>query len=210
MIVPHQIEEYVGFYSEKESELLKRLNEETAEKTTAYQMLSGEYQGRFLALISKMIQPKIILEIGTFTGYSALCLAEGLKPNGILYTIDTDKYVQAIAKKYFLESIYANQIISILGNAKEKIGAIDEKIDLAFIDADKKSYAAYFDMILPMMNSGGIIIADNILWKGKVLEQEKDNRTQAIHAFNQKIAEEQKVEVVVLPIRDGLSIIRVK
>jgi caffeoyl-CoA O-methyltransferase len=210
MIVRAEIEEYVALYSGKETDLLSQLNQETAEKTNAYRMLSGEYQGRLLSLISKLVQPKVILEIGTFTGYSALCLAEGLKPNGILYTFDTDENVMQIAKDFFAKSTYAKQIIPILGNAKDKISTIKDKIDLAFIDADKKSYATYFDMILPMMNTGGIIIADNILWKGKVTEQDKDKKTQSLHEFNQKISEDSKVEVVVLPIRDGLSIIRVK
>lgn len=210
MIILPEIEQYISAYSEKEPVLLNQLNNKTIEISNAHHMLSGEYQGRLLALISKMIQPTVIVEIGTFTGYSALCLAEGLLPSGILYTIDKDEKMQTIAKKYFDESSFANQIITILGEAKEKLQSITQKIDLAFIDADKRAYALYFDEILPKMNSNGIILFDNILWKGKVLEEEKDKITLAIHQFNQKIANDSRVESVLLPIRDGLTIMRVK
>ena len=210
MIVLPEIEEYISTYSEKEPLLLSQLNDETMETSHVHHMLSGQYQGRLLALLSKMIQPTVIVEIGTFTGYSALCLAEGLKANGMLYTIDTDEKMQTIAKKYFDQSSYANQITTIFGDAKEKLESITQKIDLAFIDADKRAYSLYFDKILPKMNPNGILLFDNVLWKGKVLEEEKDKKTLAIHQFNQKIVDDDRVEAVLLPIRDGLTIMRVK
>jgi caffeoyl-CoA O-methyltransferase len=210
MIILPKIQEYASVFSGKESKLLKQLNQETIEFSQAHHMISGEYQGRFLSLISKMKQPKIILEIGTFTGYSALCLAEGLDSNGFLFTIDSDIKSQTIAKKYFSQSSYSTQIIPILGEAKLEIEKIDPTIDLAFIDADKKSYSFYFDKILPKMNSGGIILVDNVLWKGKVIEIEMDSRTKAIHEFNQMVQKDNRVEALLLPIRDGITMIRVK
>ncbi len=210
MFIPENIEEYIFSFSEKEPLLLSQLNKETALKyANAHHMISGAYQGRLLSMISKISKPNRILEIGTFTGYSALCLAEGLSFNGKLYTIDRDKDAQDLAKLYFDKSEYNSKIISFLGNAKEILESINDKFDLVFIDADKKSYLDYFYKILPMMNKNGIILVDNLLWKGKVINEEKDKITQSIHQFNQTIAIESKVEVVLLPIRDGLSIIRV-
>lgn len=211
-IVPSNIEEYVVNHSQKEPELLQQLNKETWQKVLNPRMLSGTFQGRVLAMISKLIQPKIILEIGTYTGYSALCLAEGLVPEGKLFTIDRNEELEDFSKKYFQKSPYKNQIHQLTGNALDIIPTINEKFDLVFIDADKSNYANYFHLIIEKMNPGGIILSDNVLWSGKVVTPVKanDKDTMALLKYNELLASDTRIETVLLPIRDGLSISRVK
>ena len=196
--------------SEKESKLLNDLYRETYLKVLNPRMISGHYQGRILSLISKIISPKKILEIGTYTGYSAICLCEGMDKDGILHTIDNNKELVEIQNKYFKKANLTNKIVQHSGDAKNIIPSIDEEFDIVFIDADKESYPEYYDLIINKVRSGGIIIADNILWSGKVLEKvEKDDQaTKSIIEFNNKIIEDDRVKNIVLPIRDGLNIVR--
>ena len=196
--------------SEKESKLLNDLYRETYLKVLNPRMISGHYQGRILSLISKIISPKKILEIGTYTGYSAICLCEGMDKDGILHTIDNNKELIEIQNKYFKKANLTNKIVQHSGDAKNIIPSIDEKFDIVFIDADKESYPEYYDLIINKVRSGGIIIADNILWSGKILEKvEKDDQaTKSIIEFNNKIIEDNRVENIILPIRDGLNIVR--
>ena len=175
-------------------------------------MLSGAFQGRVLSMISKLIQPQSILEIGTYTGYSALCLAEGLKKEGVLYTIDKNEELEELQYKYFKKSEYTNQIKQFIGNAIDIIPSINNKFDLVFIDADKSNYLNYFDLIINKMNSGGVILSDNVLWSGKVVEElnPKDIDTKILLEYNKRLNEDNRLETVLLPIRDGLTISRVK
>lgn len=210
--LPEDIDEYIVSHSQKEPDLLAKLNRETNQKILQPRMLSGHYQGRVLSLLSKIKMPETILEIGTYTGYSALCLAEGLSTNGILHTIDVNEELYDFQKKYFNKSEYANQIIQHLGDAAEIIPTIDSRFDLVFIDADKPNYPKYFELVIEKMNPGGIILSDNVLWSGKVIEklQEDDDSTRSLLKYNQIIAEDPRVETVILPIRDGLTLTRVK
>lgn len=204
---------YLERHSTPMSDLLNQLERETHQKTTQPHMLSGSYQGRLLSLISKMLNPTSILEIGTFTGYATLCLAEGLRKNGKIITIDRNEELAYLPKKYFDASPFSNQIDFQLGTALELLDEISEKsFDLVFIDADKKNYLAYYEKIIGKMSSGGVILADNVLWYGKVLEEviENDTETQILKEFNEKVANDERVEVVILPIRDGISLIRKK
>ena len=196
--------------SEKESKLLNDLYRETYLKVLNPRMISGHYQGRILSLISKIISPKKILEIGTYTGYSAICLCEGMDKDGILHTIDNNKELVEIQNKYFKKANLTNKIVQHSGDAKNIIPSIDEEFDIVFIDADKESYPEYYDLIINKVRSGGIIIADNILWSGKILEKvEKDDQaTKSIIEFNNRIIEDDRVKNIILPIRDGLNIIR--
>jgi predicted O-methyltransferase YrrM len=205
------LENYVANHSEAESELLAKLNRETHLKVLQPRMLSGHLQGRVLSLLSKLVQPKYIIEVGTYTGYSALCLAEGLQQSGELHTLDINEELVPIQQKYFQQSVYRKQIKAHLGNALEIIPKLDFRFDLAFIDADKPNYANYFDLILPKMNKGGIILSDNVLWSGKVVEtlKKSDKSTAAIMAYNKKLKEDPRVETIMLPIRDGLTVCRV-
>ncbi len=210
--LPEKIDDYVVNHSQKEPELLQQLNKETWQKVLNPRMLSGGYQGRILAMISKLIQPKTILEIGTYTGYSALCLAEGIQKNGTLFTIDKNEELEDFAKKYFDQSAYNAQIKQLVGNALDIIPTLNEKFDLVFIDADKSNYTTYFKMIIGKMNSGGVILSDNVLWSGKVVEkiEPNDKDTQALLEYNELLNNDDRIETILLPIRDGLSISRVK
>jgi caffeoyl-CoA O-methyltransferase len=196
--------------SEKESKLLNDLYRETYLKVLNPRMISGHYQGRILSLISKIISPKKILEIGTYTGYSAICLCEGMDKDGILHTIDNNKELVEIQNKYFKKANLTNKIVQHSGDAKNIIPSIDEEFDIVFIDADKESYPEYYDLIINKVRSGGIIIADNILWSGKILEkvERDDQATKSIIEFNNKIIEDDRVKNIILPIRDGLNIVR--
>jgi len=196
--------------SEKESKLLNDLYRETYLKVLNPRMISGHYQGRILSLISKIISPKKILEIGTYTGYSAICLCEGMDKDGILHTIDNNKELVEIQNKYFKKANLTNKIVQHSGDAKNIIPSIDEEFDIVFIDADKESYPEYYDLIINKVRSGGIIIADNILWSGKILEKvgKDDQATKSIIEFNNKIIEDDRVKNIILPIRDGLNIVR--
>lgn len=202
------LEAYVQQHSEQEPELLQQLARETHLKVLQPRMLSGAYQGRLLALISKLITPKHILEIGTFTGYSALCMAEGLHANGRIDTIDVDEELTDMQRRYFDASGYGKQIFQHLGNAAEIIPALNGDFDLVFIDADKEQYPLYFDLIIDRIKAGGLIIADNVLWSGKVVTNAADEATQALQLFNTKMVEDTRVETVLLPVRDGLTLIR--
>jgi len=210
--LPDKIDDYVVQHSQKEPELLQQLNKETWQKVLNPRMLSGAFQGRILSMISKLVQPLNILEIGTYTGYSALCLAEGMKKEGKLFTIDKNEELEDFAKKFFNKSDYKSQIIQFVGNAVDIIPTIDKKIDLVFIDADKANYSNYFNLVIDKMNSGGIILSDNVLWSGKVVEElnPKDVDTKELLKFNKLMNTDDRIETVLLPIRDGLTISRVK
>ena len=208
--ISEKITEYSKIHSSKEPKILSQLSRETWAKVLNPRMISGYTQGRFLSMISKIISPKNILEIGTYTGYSALCLAEGLQKDGKLHTIDINEETIEIAKKYFNKSSYKNNIIQHLGNALDLISSIDKQFQLVFIDADKENYSKYFDLIIEKVSQGGYIIADNVLWSGKIIEKVKDKETQSLHAYNQKVSKDSRVESLLLPIRDGLMISRKK
>jgi len=209
--ISEELEDYVAKHSENEPELLVRLNKETHQKVLQPRMLSGHFQGRVLSMLAKIIRPKTILEIGTYTGYAALCLAEGLPENGTLDTIDIKEELVDFQRKYFDQSPWATQIHAHLGNALDIIPILNKKFDLVFIDADKENYINYFNMIVPLMNKGGIILSDNVLWSGKVLEEVKENdkSTQILLEYNKIIKEDPRVETVLLPIRDGLTVSRI-
>lgn len=210
--LPEKLKQYVLDHTENEPELLQNLNKETWQKVLAPRMLSGHFQGRLLAIISKLINPKTILEIGTYTGYSALCLAEGLQKEGTLHTIDINEELLDLQKKYFDASEFKNNIKQYLGNATQIIPTLQDKFDLVFIDADKTNYVNYFHAIINKMNSGGIILSDNVLWSGKVTEtpHPKDKDTIALITYNKLLKNDPRIETILLPIRDGLSISRVK
>ncbi len=210
--IPEALDDYVVQHSEKEPELLQQLTRETYQKILQPRMLSGPYQGRVLSMLSKLIHPKNILEIGTYTGYSALCLAEGMQKDGVLHTIDINEELEDFQRKYFDLSPYGNQIHQHIGDATKIIPNMDTKFDLVFIDADKPNYTIYFDLVINKMTPKGVIISDNVLWSGKVLEKvmEDDFSTKALIAYNKLLAEDERIETVVLPIRDGLTISRIK
>lgn len=210
--LPENIDNYAVSHSQDEPLLLQELSRETWQKVLAPRMLSGHFQGRILSILSKLVQPKSILEIGTYTGYSALCLAEGLDSKGILHTIDTNEELVDFQRSYFDRSDYGQQIKQYLGNALDIIPTIYSKFDLVFIDADKSNYTNYFNAIIDKMNKGGIILSDNVLWSGKVVEklEPKDEDTKALIAYNTLLKDDPRVETVLLPIRDGLTISRVK
>ena len=210
--LPENIDNYIIKHSQQEPKILKELGRETWQKVLNPRMLSGAFQGRVLSMVSKLVSPKNILEIGTYTGYSALCLAEGLQKNGKIFTIDKNEELQTLQNKYFEKSGYRNQIKQFTGNALQIIPNIHEKFDLVFIDADKSNYINYFHLMIEKMNPGGIILSDNVLWSGKVVEtlDPKDNDTKILLEYNKLLNEDERVETVLLPIRDGLTISRVK
>lgn len=210
--ISEELENYITLHSEEEPNLLKELNKETHLKVLQPRMLSGHYQGRILSLISKIAAPQRILEIGTYTGYSAICLAEGLADNGELHTIDINEELHDFQRKYFDNSGFGKQIIQHTGNALKIIPQLNMKFDLVFIDADKQNYSNYFDLIIDKMNLGGIILSDNVLWSGKVLDivKSNDKSTVAITEYNKKLKEDSRIETVILPIRDGLTVSRIK
>ena len=210
--LPEHIDQYAVDHSENEPELLQQLTRETWQKVLAPRMSSGHYQGRVLSMISKLIHPKNILEIGTFTGYAALCLAEGMQANGSLHTVDINEELYDIQRKYFDASGYGNQIIQHTGNAVDIIPELTTSFDLVFIDADKSNYETYLELLLPKLTSGAVILSDNVLWSGKVVEKvnPKDIDTKALLQYNKILKEHPKLETVLLPIRDGLTISRVK
>jgi predicted O-methyltransferase YrrM len=210
--IPKAIDDYAVDHTQPEPELLARLARETHQKVLQPRMLSGHFQGRLLSMISKIAKPKTILELGTYTGYSALCLAEGLQKDGVLHTIDINEELKDFQKKYFDLSIFKDQIHQHLGNALNIIPNLDIKFDLVFIDADKPNYPDYFELIINKLNPGGIILTDNVLWSGKVIEkiQEEDESTRALVKYNTLVAADSRLETIMLPIRDGLSISRLK
>lgn len=208
--ISEAISSYVDNHSEDEPELLQQLSRETHLQVLRPRMLSGHFQGRFLSLLSKMIHPKTILEIGTYTGYSALCMAEGLAEDGTLHTIDVNEELYDFQRRFFDKSQYGTQIVQHLGSAIDIIPTLDMSFDLVFIDADKENYPAYFDLIIDKVAPKGIILSDNVLWSGKVVEpiDPKDKSTPVLLEFNKKLKEDPRVETVLLPIRDGLTLSR--
>lgn len=207
-----KLDEYLSSHSEAEPEYLAKINRATHVRMINPRMLSGHYQGRVLSMYSHMIKPERVLEIGTFTGYSALCLAEGLAPGGILYTIECDDELESFIQKNIAGSEYADKIKLLIGDALEVMSKLDYTFDLVFIDADKSEYLAYYQAILPKVKNGGYIFVDNTLWDEKVLKplEPKDKDTKAILEFNSFVAADNRVEKVILPIRDGLTLIRKK
>ncbi len=209
--ISQELENYIEQHSQKEPALLAALNKETYQKILLPRMLSGHFQGRVLSMLSKLIRPINILEIGTYTGYSALCLCEGMQKNGSLHTIDIKEELVDFQRKHFDKSPWGTQIFQHLGEAVTIIPTLNLKFDLVFIDADKENYLNYFELIIPKMNPGGIILSDNVLWSGKVLEQLQPNdlSTKILLEYNQLLANDPRVETVLLPIRDGLTVSRV-
>jgi predicted O-methyltransferase YrrM len=206
--LPDDIQQYVEKHTREESDLLKKINRETRAHVLRSRMLSGHVQGRFLSMISKMIQPKVILEIGTYTGYSAICLAEGLEHGGKLITLDINEELEDRVRNYFKESAFINQIDFRIGDARKIIPALSETFDLVFIDADKENYSLYYDLVINKLSSGGVILADNVLWSGKVVQPNPDKDTKSILDFNKKIQEDPRVENLLLPLRDGVMMVR--
>ncbi|MDJ1481211.1 O-methyltransferase [Cytophagaceae bacterium YF14B1] len=208
--LPEAISEYVEAHSAPESELLQRINRETHARVLMPRMLSGHLQGRVLSMFSHMIRPKRILEIGTYTGYSAICLAEGLTEDGLLYTLDINEELETRVRGYFLAAGLENKINYQIGNAVDIIPTLTETWDLVFIDADKLNYHTYYELVLPQVRQGGFIISDNVLWSGKVADPtaKKDKDLQNMLAFNTMIQNDSRVENVLFPIRDGLSVAR--
>ena len=206
------LEGYIRDHSEDEPKVLQELTRETHLKVIQPRMITGHFQGRVLSMLSKIINPKNILEIGTYTGYSAICLAEGLQIEGRLHTIDVNEELTELQRKYFDKSGYGQQIIQYTGDALEVIPTLDIQFDLVFIDAEKVSYDAYFEAAIKKTKQGGIILSDNVLWTGKVVEplNPKDKATRVLLDYNKKLKEDARVETVLLPIRDGLSCCRVR
>jgi predicted O-methyltransferase YrrM len=206
------LQDYVELHTEEEPVLLQQLSKETWQKVLQPRMLSGHYQGRLLSLISKLIKPQCILEIGTYTGYSALSLAEGLSETGQIHTIDRNEELFDLQRKYFDLSGYGPQIIQHSGDARTIIPELNLNFDLIFIDADKSSYPLYFELIIDKLKPGGIILSDNVLWSGKVIEKlnPKDKDTKALLDYNRLLRTDPRIETVVLPIRDGFTISRKK
>jgi predicted O-methyltransferase YrrM len=205
--ISEELENYCIEHSSKEDELLKFINRETHAKVLMPRMLSGHQQGLLLQFISCMIRPKHILEIGTYTGYSALSLCKGLQEGGKLITIDKNLELEERVRSYFEKSSYNNSIEYILGDARTIVPTIQQEFDLVFIDADKISYALYYDMVFDKVRSGGFILVDNVLWSGKILGEKRDKDTIAIDDFNKKIANDTRVEKMILPFRDGITLI---
>jgi caffeoyl-CoA O-methyltransferase len=209
-LVSPEIEKYIEAHTTDESEVLQQLNRKTQTDVLMPQMLSGKVQGQFLKFISQMLQPERVLEIGTFTGYAAICLAEGLTENGKLFTIDINEELEAIVKTHVEKAGLQNKIIQIIGNAAQEIQQLDETFDLVFIDADKQNYGLYFDLVIDKVRTGGIILADNVLWSGKIIQEQKDKDTQKLAEFNDKVQQDNRVENVIVSIRDGIMMIRKK
>jgi predicted O-methyltransferase YrrM len=207
-LVSQQLETYIEQFSSTEDPILAELSRETHLKVQMPQMVSGHIQGQFLEMISGLIQPKRILEIGTYTGYSAICLARGLKEDGLLYTIDINEELQPMCARYFEKAGLSQKIKHLTGNALNIIPELNETFDLVFIDADKVNYSNYYNLVFPKVRTGGFIIADNVLWSGKVVEEKKDKDTLAIHQYNELIAKDERVKSFILSLRDGLNIVQ--
>ncbi len=210
--LPKKIDEYVEAHTQAEPELLQELNRETWQKILQPRMLSGHLQGRVLSMLSKLIGPRNILEIGTYTGYSALCLAEGMQSDGQIHTIDINEELYDFQRKYFDKSGYGDRIIQYVANALDLIPKMELTFDLVFIDADKNNYPNYLEIVMPKLKSGSVILSDNVLWSGKVTEPiaDDDEDTKALVAYNRLLNEHPQLETVLLPIRDGLTISRVR
>jgi caffeoyl-CoA O-methyltransferase len=209
--ISEELEDYIEKHSQAEPPLLAQLNKETYQKVLLPRMLSGHFQGRVLSMLAKLIRPKNILEIGTYTGYATLCLCEGMQKDGQLHTIDIKEELVDFQRKYFDQSGWGTQIVQHLGEGTAVIPTLDLTFDLVFIDADKENYLNYYELIVPKMNPGGIILSDNVLWSGKVLEplQPNDLSTKILLEYNELLRNDPRVETVLLPIRDGLTVSRV-
>lgn len=204
----HDVLAYCTAHSSAQSELLYRLERETHLKTMAPQMIAGPYQGLLLRFVSWMIRPRLALEIGTFTGYGALCLAEGLAEDGVLHTIEVNAEVVWLARKYFAQAGMSDRIRLHVGDAFELVPRLPASFDLVFLDAGKRQYEAMYELVLPRVRPGGFLVADNVLWSGKVVSRQVDADTRALDAFNRKVAADPRVECLMLPIRDGLTLMR--
>lgn len=209
-LINDEMQQLLLNYCETEDTLLQKIDRETNLKVLMPRMLSGHYQGRVLSMLSKMVGPNRILEIGTFTGYATLCLAEGLSEKGIIYTLDINEELEEMVRRNFAASAHNHKIKYIQGDASETLKGLDETFDLVFIDADKKNNGTYYDMVFDRVRPGGLIIVDNVLWSGKVLNSNPDKDTKNITTFNDKILLDTRVEKLILPVRDGLFIIRKK
>jgi predicted O-methyltransferase YrrM len=210
--LPEELDQFITSNTQKEPAILAELNHETWEKVLIPRMLSGHFQGRVLSMLSHMIHPLTVLEIGTYTGYSAICLAEGLQKGGEIYTIDINEELESMVNKYIEKSKLKNTIINQIGNAIDIIPSLTKKFDLVFIDADKLNYSNYYDLVFDKVNTGGYIIADNVLWSGKVTEAREnlDADTIALIDFSEKVTKDDRVQNVLFPIRDGLMVVRKK
>ena len=209
-LVSHEIEKYIDAHTTDESDVLQQLNRKTHADVLMPQMLSGKVQGQFLKFVSQMLQPNRVLEIGTYTGYAAICLAAGLTENGKLFTIDINEELEDIVKTHVEKAGLQNKIIQIIGDATQEINKLNETFDLVFIDADKTNYSLYYDLVIDKVRSGGIILADNVLWSGKIVDEKKDKDTQSLANFNDKVQQDNRVENVIVSIRDGVMLIRKK
>lgn len=209
-IINKKIDAYIDAHTDIEPEVLKLLNRETHLKVLLPRMLSGHFQGRVLSMISKMVKPNRILELGTYTGYSAICLSEGLNEGGKLITIDINAELEPFVRSFFEKAEVSNKIDYIIGDGTKVVPELDEKFDLVFIDADKKNNGTYYDLVFDKVNSGGFILIDNVLWSGKVIDENPDKDTKVILAFNEKIQNDERVENIMLPIRDGVLLVRKK
>ncbi len=208
-MIETEIQNYAENFTSEENEILRELRRKTFGEREDKSMLSGFYQGRLLSMFSKILAPRRILEIGTYMGYSALCMAEGLPDDGRIITLDVDEETNAIAKEFWAMTPFYSRIDAFIGDATQIIPVLDETFDLVFIDADKPNYSNYFDLIFPKLRVGGIILADNVLWSGRVLNAaNEDENTKALHAFNQKIQSDDHVSNILLAVRDGLMLIR--
>ncbi len=209
--IEDKIEDYSLSHTSPENSLLNKIHRETHLEVLRPRMLSGHFQGRLLSMFSKMIKPSKVLEIGTYTGYSALCLSEGLSENGMLFTIDINEELEDRVREYFKESAFDDRINFLIGDAISIIPELKEQWDLVFIDADKNNYLAYYDLVIEATRPGGYIIADNVLWSGKVVDKEhQDEDTMALKVFNDKLAKDSRLEIILLPVRDGLMVARKK
>ncbi len=206
--IPLEIDNYARAHTSVESDLLKRIYRDTQADILMPRMVSGHLQGRFLSMISNMIKPFAILEIGTFTGYSAICLAEGLQPGGQIVTIDNNEELETRVRGYFEEAKLGGGIDYLIGDASQLIPTISTQFDLVFIDADKENYSLYYDLVFEKVRIGGFIVVDNVLWSGKVIQNKLDKDTRAVNAFNEKISKDGRVSCMLLPLRDGLMLIR--
>lgn len=211
-LINDQLNTYCETHTTPETPLLQELNRDTYLKVLSPNMLSGHLQGAFLSMISNMIRPRYVLEIGTYTGYSALCLAQGLRPGGMLFSLDVDEETTAMAQSYIDRSDAKDRITLVVQDAKQYIPSLTQQFDLVFIDADKASYALYYDLVFDKVSPGGFILIDNVLWKGKITapEQSMDAKTLAIHRFNQKVQNDPRTENMLLPLRDGMMLVRKK
>ncbi len=208
--ISEDLKNYLIKYCDPEDELLKSIDRETHLKVSMPRMLSGHYQGRLLSMLSKMIGPRRILEVGTFTGYATLCLAEGLTNDGLIHTIDVNAELEDMVRESFSKSPLNDKIVYHLGDATRIIPELEEVFDIVFIDADKKNNGTYYSLVIEKLRSGGMIIVDNVLWSGKVLEEKIDQNTTIIANFNEMVMKDQRVEKLILPVRDGLFIVRKK